>query len=109
MKPGKTVFGRFALHFDLWRQISRMSFHSTFKALKTATSNGWHKCVELGGRQMNRIFVLHASITFTEKCEPKLSPINTFHPGICEATGKNCLEKHKSKVLMSNHPLLVAS
>ena len=100
IKPGKTVFGRFALHFDSRRQISRMSFHSTFRVLKTATSNGWHKCVELGGRQMNRIsFALHASITFTEKCDPKLSPINTFRPGSCEATGKNCLENHKSNVL----------
>ena len=93
MKPGKMVFGRFALDFDSRRQVSRMSFHSTFKALKTATSNGWHKCVELGSRQMNRTwFVLHASIAFAEKCDPKLSPINTFLPGIYEATGKNCLE-----------------
>ena len=40
MKPGKTVFGRFALDFDSHRQVSRMSFHSTFKGLKTAPSNG---------------------------------------------------------------------
>ena len=110
MKPGKTVFGRFALDFDSRRQVSRMSFHSTFNGLKTATSNGWHKCVELGGGQMNIIsFVLHASITFAEKCDSKLSPIKTFFPGIREATGKNCLKNHKSKVLISNHPLLVAS
>ena len=34
MKPGKTVFARFDLDLDLQYQISRMSFHSFFKALK---------------------------------------------------------------------------
>ena len=40
LKPGKMIFGRFAFDFDSQRQVSRMSFHSTFKALKTAKSNG---------------------------------------------------------------------
>ena len=39
--------------------------------------------------------MMQASVTFAEKCDHKLSPINTFLPGICEATGKNYLKNHK--------------
>ena len=57
---------------------------------------------------MNKILCMLQSL-MKRKSDLKFSPINTFLHGICEATGKNCLNNHKSNTLMSNHPFLVAS
>ena len=109
-KEGKTVFGKLSIYLDPRRQVSNMSFQLTLPGLKTATSNGWHKWVALGGRHMKNVsWSMHFCITDADKWEPRLSPINTIGPLRCWIDAKNCLKNHTSQVRESNHPFLVQS
>ena len=103
---GNMVFGRLPAHWDSFLQVFKMSRHSIFVGRNTATSKGWHKCVELGGNHENRMsFSSQYWRTFFETCDHKLLPIKTIGPTKSLVYGTNYLKNHISNCSISNHPL----
>ena len=106
---GKCSFGRVPLLLDSLHHSSSNGLHTRFIGAKTATSNGWQRCVEFGGRVMNLIFFsLHALMTVALKWDPKLSPI-TANGSSSLSCGTKISKNHLEKVLASNYPLFVTS
>ena len=82
--------------------------HFFFIGAKKATSRGWRRWVELGGRQINLMSCWAASCnTVCEKWLDKLSPRRTFGPFRCRMCGRNMNSNQSVKQVMSNHPLLL--
>ena len=60
---------------------AKMDRHFAFTGPKKLTSRGWHRWVELDGRQQNAtLFLLHCFLISGEKWELRLSPIRTQRP-----------------------------
>ena len=106
---GKCSFRRVPLLLDSLHHSSSTDLHTRFIGAKTATSNGWQRCVEFDGRVMNLMFFyLHVLMTVTLKWDPQLSAITANGPSPLSC-GIKISKNHLEKVLASNHPLFVVS
>ena len=131
---GKTSLGIYPRLRDSTRHFRKTSNHTTFIGRKTATSNGWVRCVEFGTsgtnailfwRQSNRTYRTISgmiyyeivnfwnikdwakrSFTSSEKWHPKLSPIITFFPSKFCVYFKNTRVNHSRNVFDSNQPFV---
>ena len=73
-RVGNKVFGIQPLHFDSFRQLTRIFLQFLLSDRKTATSKGWHRWVEDGISVINRILCSSvAVITEREKWLGRLS------------------------------------
>ncbi len=76
--------------------------------VENVTSNGWLKCLLLGTKHTKAmLFCLQSRITFSEKCEAKLSPVSTISPVSVWACDINTLPNQSSNEGISNQPLFV--